>query len=131
MMTKAQLSLEALVILAILSIYLAAVITLWSSVFTSLEQGSVSLTLSHLKDELSFYSRVCANAPCSGKIPYTIFPTLNASLTSSANTVTITIGQNSTSIDFTKPVTSTLPDPLTGRGQILIRSDGSTLVISQ
>ena len=134
-MVKAQLSLEALVILTILAIYLSAVIGLWSQVFNSLEDASASMAMNNLKDELEFYEKLYSNSPGQSTIKYSTFPTIHLSLWKDGSNLTITASSErdsafSKSLSF--PFTGQLDAPidLNANGKLLI-SNSTVLRLSR
>ncbi len=91
-MNRAQLSIEFLVIFAVLLVYLGFVLGVWKYSFDALDLAAQRIAVNKVADELKFYSRfLSAGSKGASEISVTLFPTTRMAIAHDKESGTISI----------------------------------------
>ncbi len=91
-MNRAQLSLEFLVIFAVLIVYLGLVLGVWKYSFDALDLAAQRIAVNKVADELEFYSRfLSAGSKGASEISVTLFPTTKMAISNDKEEGIITL----------------------------------------
>ncbi len=87
---KGQLSIEFLVILAVLLVYLGFVLGIWKYSFDTLDLAAQRIAVNKVADELGFYSRfLSGGSKGASEISVTLFPTTRMAIVKSENGILV------------------------------------------
>lgn len=136
---KAQLSLEFLVILAVLLAYLGSVLGLWKYSFDTLDLAAQRIAVNKVVDELEFYSRFLSTSKGESEISVTLFPTTKMAVAHDKETGIITLRSCSSQNDklsYERQITNNAKNtiveesldgaacggyPISGKARLLVR----------
>lgn len=88
---RGQLSLEFLVIFAVLIVYLGFVLGVWKYSFDALDLAAQRIAVNKVADELEFYSRFLSASKGTSEVSVTLFPTTRMAIAHDKESGTISI----------------------------------------